>query len=103
MCTACDETYKIFTIELVTKDPVNTNMELFKEIAHRLFQNKVISNININNNKVYHADNKQVFGFDVHLGNPKNPSTINLANVEKALEGLVDQFDDYSEMQIRLS
>ncbi len=80
MCTACDETYKIFTIELVTKDCVNTN-----------------------NHKVYPADNKQVFGFDIHLGNPKNPSTINLANVEKALEGLVDQFDDYSEMQIRLS
>ena len=103
MCTACDETYKIFTIELVTKDPVNTNMELFKEIAHRLFQNKVISNININNNKVYHVDGKQIFGFDIHLGNPKNPLTVTLANVEKALEGLVDQFDDYSEMQIKLS
>lgn len=103
MCTSCDETYKIFSVELVTTDAADTNMELFKEIAHRLFQNKVISNININNNKVYTVEDKQVFRFDIHLGNTKDPLTVNLANVEKALNGLPDQFENYSQMQIKLN
>jgi hypothetical protein len=101
MCTSCDETYKIFSIELVTKESVNTNMELFKEIAHRLFQNKIISNINIDNNRIYNVNDKQMFGFDLHLGNTKNPLTVNLANVEKALDGLLDQFENYSELKVK--
>ena len=103
MCTSCDETYKIFSVEIVTKEPVATNMDLFKEIAHRLFQNKVISNINIDNNKTYTIDGKQIFGFDLHLGNSKNPATVEITNVEKALDGLLDHFQDYSEMQIKLN
>ena len=103
MCTSCDETYKIFSVELVTKEPVTTNMDLFKEIARRLFENKVISNINIDNNKAYHSNDKQMFGFDLHLGNTKNPLTVNLGNVEKALEGLLDHFVDYCEIKIKLS
>lgn len=102
MCTSCNETYRIFSVELVTKEPVTTNMELFKEIAHRLFQNKIISNINIDNNKAYHINDKQIFGFDLHLGNTNNPLTVNLVNVEKALDGLLDHFEDYSELQIKL-
>jgi len=103
MCTSCDETYRIFSVELVTKESVTTNMELFKEIAHRLFQNKIISNINIDNNKAYHNKDKQMFGFHLHLGNTNNPLTINLANVEKALDGLLEKFEDYSEMRIKLN
>ena len=103
MCMACDETYKIFSIELVTKESVNTNMELFKEIAHRLFQNKVISNINIDNNRIYNANDKQMFGFDLHLGNTKDPLTVNLANVEKALDGLLGHFENYSELKVKLN
>ena len=102
MCTSCDETYRIFSVEIVTTEPVTTNMELFKEIARRLFENKVISNINIDNNKAYHNDEKQIFGFDLHLGNTKNPLTVNLENVEKALNGTLDHFEDYSELHIRL-
>lgn len=103
MCTSCDETYRIFSLELVTKDPVDTNMELFKEIAHRLFQNKVISNININNNEAFKIDDKQMFRFDIHLGNTKNPLTVNSENVENALKGLLDQFENYSELRITLN
>ncbi|WP_378953846.1 hypothetical protein [Pelosinus sp. sgz500959] len=103
MCTSCDETYRIFSVEIVTKEPVDTNMELFKEIASRLFVNKIISNINIGNNKAYHSNDKQIFGFELHLGNAKNPATVDLTNVKKALEGLLDQFEDYSEMQIKLN
>lgn len=103
MCTSCDETYRIFSVELITKEPVTTNMDLFKEIATRLFQNKVISNINIDNNKAYHINDKQMFGFHLHLGNTHNPLTITLANVEKALDGLLEKFEDYSEMQIKLN
>ena len=103
MCTACDETYKIFSVELVTKEAVNTNMELFKEMAHRLFQNKIISNINIDNNRSYHKNDKQIFGFDLHLGNVNNPEAVDLTDIEKAFQGILDQFEDYSEMQIKLN
>ena len=102
MCTSCNETYKIFSVEIVTKESVNTNMELYKEIAHRLFQNKVISNINIDNNKAYNSEDRQKFAFDLHLGNTKDPLAVNIANVEKALDGLLDGFADYSELQIKL-
>ena len=103
MCTSCDETYRIFSVELVTKQPVTSNMDLFKEIASRLFQNKIISNINIDNNKAYILNDKQMFGFDLHLGNNKNPLTVTLSNVEKALDGLLEHFKDYSELQIKLN
>ena len=102
MCTSCNETDKIFSVELVTKEPVTTNMELFKEIAHWLFQNNVIYNINIVNNNAYHTNDKQIFGFDLHLSNTNNHLSVNLINVEKALDGLLDQFENYSELQIKL-
>lgn len=103
MCTACDETFKIFSVEIVTNEPVNTDVELYKEIAHRLFQNKVVSNINIGNNKAYTISDRQVFGFDLHLGNKNNPLTVTLANVESALNGILDNFKDYYEIKIKLS
>ena len=100
MSCSCNETDKIFSVELITKEPVTTNMELYKEIAQRLFQNKIISNINIANNKAYNNNDKQKFGFDLHLSNTKDPLTVTLTNVEKALAGLLDNFEDYSELQI---
>lgn len=100
MSCSCNETDKIFSVELITKEPVATNMELYKEIAQRLFQNKIISNINIANNKAYNSNDIQKFGFDLHLSNTKNPLTVTLTNVEKALAGLLDNFEDYSELQI---
>lgn len=78
-------------------------MDLYKEVAQRLFQNKVISLINVGNNRAYVANNKQIFGFDLHLTNRHNPADVTLANVEKALEGLLTQFEGYSELQIKLS
>ena len=100
MSCSCNETDKIFSVELITKEPVATNMELFKEIAKRLFQNKVISNINISNNKSYSINEEQKFAFDLHLSNEKNPLTVNIANVEKALVGILDHFEDYSDLKI---
>ena len=44
-----------------------------------------------------------MFGFHLQLGNTNNPLTITLANVEKALEGVLENFADYSEMQIKLT
>jgi hypothetical protein len=75
-------------------------MELYKEIAHRLFQNKVISNINIGNNKAYHVNDRHLFGFELHLCNKNNPLVVTLPNVENALIGLLDHFEDYNELQI---
>jgi len=100
MSCSCNDTDKIFSVELITKEPVTTNVELYKEIAQRLFQNKIISNINIANNKAYNSNDLQKFGFDLHLSNTNNPLTVNVDNVEKALAGLLDNFEDYSEMKI---
>lgn len=102
MCIACDETSQIFAVEIVTQEPVSNNMDLYKEIAHRLFQNKIISLINVGNNRAYVAEDKQIFGFELHLTNRHNPAAVTLANVEQALAGLLSQFEGYSEMQIRL-
>ncbi|WP_312199774.1 hypothetical protein [Anaerospora hongkongensis] len=101
MCMSCDETSRIFSVEIVTEEPVSTNMDLYKEIAQRLFENKVISLINVGNNRAFVADNKQIFGFDLHLTNRHNPADVNLKNVEKALDGLLAQFTGYSELQIK--
>jgi hypothetical protein len=100
---SCDETSRIFSVEIVTQEPVSTNMDLYKEIAHRLFQNKVISLINVGNNRAYVANDKQIFGFDLHLTNRHNPAEVTLANVEYALQGLLIEFEGYSDMQIKLS
>ena len=103
MCISCDETSQIFSVEIVTQEPVSNNIDLYKEIAHRLFQNKVISLINVGNNRAYVANDKQIFGFELHLTNQHNPANVTLANVENALEGLLTQFEGYSEMQIKLN
>lgn len=103
MCISCDETSRIFSVEIVTREAVSNNMDLYKEIAHRLFKNKVISLINVGNNRAYEANDKQIFGFELHLTNRHNPADVTLANVENALEGLLKQFKGYSEMQIKLS
>lgn len=103
MCISCDETSRIFSVEIVTREAVSNNMDLYKEIAHRLFKNKVISLINVGNNRAYEANDKQIFGFELHLTNRNNPADVTLANVENALEGLLKQFEGYSEMQIKLS
>lgn len=101
MCNSCDATFKVFSVEIVTQEPVDTNMELYKEIAHRLFQNKVISHINIGNNRAYTADGKQLFGFELHLGNKHDPLTVTLANVTTALAGVLDNFGDYHAIAIQ--
>ncbi len=77
-------------------------MDLYKRIAQRLFQNKVISLINVGNNRAYVANDKQIFGFELHLTNQHNPADVTLANVENALDGVLTQFEGYSEMQIKL-
>lgn len=73
MCISCNETSQIFSVEIVTQEPVSSNMDLYKEIAQRLFQNKVISLINVGNNRAYIANDKQIFGFELHLTNRHNP------------------------------
>ncbi len=103
MCMSCNETSQIFSVEIVTQEPVSNNMDLYKEIAQRLFQNKVISLINVGNNRAFVANDKQIFGFELHLTNRHNPADVNLSNVEKALDGILTQFDGYSEMQIKLN
>lgn len=103
MCTSCDTTFKIFSVEIVTQAPVHTDMELYQEIARRLFTNKVISNINVGNNRAYTEGDRQLFGFDLHLGNRHNPLHVSLDHVQSALNGILDHFEDYYEMKIQLN
>lgn len=102
MCTSCDETYRIIAVEITTKEPVTTNMDLFKEIARRLFEGKIITNINIDNNKAYISNDKQLFGFHLHLGNTRDPLLVTLASVETALAGVLEQFEEYSECKFSI-
>ena len=101
MCTCCSTELKVFCVEFVTQEPVSTDVNLYKEIAHRLFQAKVASSVNVGNNKAYFQDGKQIFGFDLHLSNHNNPEAVTLVNVENALVGITDQFDGYCEMMIK--
>lgn len=103
MCMSCNETSRIFSVEIVTREPVSNNMDLYKEIAHRLFQKKVISLINIGNNRAFVADDKQIFGFELHLTNQNNPDHVTLENVENALQDILTQFDGYTDLQIKLN
>ncbi|MBP2636492.1 MAG: hypothetical protein H6Q72_2399 [Firmicutes bacterium] len=103
MCISCDETSQIFSVEIVTRESVKNNIDLYKEIAQRLFQNKVISLINVGNNRAYAENGKHIFGFELHLTNRHNPADVTLANVENALQGLLTQFEGYSDMQIKMS
>jgi hypothetical protein len=60
MCISCDETSPIFSIEILTQDPVSNNMDLYTEIAGKIVANvnKVISLINVGNNRAYIANDK---------------------------------------------
>lgn len=103
MCTSCDETSRIFSVEIMTQEPVSNNMDLYKEIAHRLFQNKVISRIDIGNNRAYVEQDKQIFGFELHLTNGHHPEQVTIENVKTALQGLLTPFEGYSDMLIKES
>ena len=76
---------------------------MYKEIAHRLFQHKVISLINVGNNRAVVANGSKIFAFELHLTNRHNPADVTLANVENALQGILTQFEGYSEIQIKVS
>lgn len=103
MCTSCNETSRIFSVQIVTPEPVNNNMDLYKAIAQRLFQNKVISHINVGNNRTYAANHQHFFAFELHLTNRHNPAKVTLTNIEQALQGLLAQFAGYSNFQIKQS
>ena len=100
MCTSCNAAFTIFSVKILTKEPVDTNVELYKEIAHRLFQNKVASNLHVGKNKAYMADEKQLFGFELHLANTNNPHAVTLENVKSALNGILGSFEGYDELKI---
>ena len=53
MCTSCTESKKVFSVQIATAESVSNNMDLYKEIACRLFREKVISHINVGNNRTY--------------------------------------------------
>ncbi|MDU4962303.1 MAG: hypothetical protein E6X17_16725 [Sporomusaceae bacterium] len=101
MCTACHESARIFAVEIATVEPVETNMELYKAIAHRLFEHKVISHINIGGNRAYQSGDRQLFGFNLHLSNHHDQLRVSLENVEQALRGLLQEFAGYSDLQIK--
>lgn len=100
MCCSCNETHAVFTLEFVTAEPVQTNMEMYHAIAHSLFQGKVISNINVANNRCYKDGAMNKFSFELHLSNTHNAAAVNLEAVSQALAGLTDQFTGYSQLQI---
>lgn len=98
-----DVVYRIFSIELVVKEAVSTDMELFKDITARLFEHKVMTTINIDHVEHYTAAGQLLLRFDIHLCNTHNPALVRLTSVTKALEGLVDNYENYSELKVTLN
>lgn len=98
-----DVVYRIFSIVLVVKEAVSTDMELFKTITARLFEHKVMTTINIDNVEHYTADGKLFFRFDIHLCNTHDPALVRLTSVARALDGLVDDHENYSELKVTLN
>ena len=101
MCCSCNESYKIFTVEFVTAEPVETNMEMYHAIAHSLFQSKVASDVNVAKNTSCQEDGLNRFGFELHLSNTNNPAALTLDGVRQALADLTEKFAGYSQMQIK--
>lgn len=102
MCSSCNDVKKIFSAKIVTTESVSNDMELYKEMACRLFREKVISHIDIGNNRTYVDNNQHIFAFDLHLTNRHDIKVVTLENVEKALAGVLEPFTGYGELKIEL-
>ncbi len=100
MCCSCNESYKIFTVEFVTAEPVETNMEMYHAIAHSLFQSKVASDVNVAKNTCCREEGRNIFAFELHLSNENNPEALTLEGVRRALADLTAKFAGYSQLQI---
>lgn len=92
--------YKQLNIELDMKEPKYIGKPLYQDIARRLIAHKVIESEPMINE--FPGDDKIVSVF-VHICNPDNPENLRLANVKKALEGLIDNYPCYSGMRITLN
>ena len=102
MCSSCNDTKKIFSAKMVTTESVSNNMDLYKEIACRLFREKVISHIDVGNNRTYLENDQHIFAFDLHLTNRHDINVVTLENVEKALAGVLEPFAGYGKLKIEL-
>jgi len=92
--------YKIFNIEIDMEEPVFMGMKLYQDIAQRLMAHNVTTSQPIINE--YPGDDELV-KLVIHIGNPDNPETVCLANVKKALEGLLDNYPCYTGIRITTS
>ncbi len=103
MCTSCTESTRVFSVQIVTVEVVSNNMELYKELACRLFREKVISHINVGNNRAYVENSQNIFAFDLHLTNVHDIGKVTLENIESALDGVLLSFEGYKELKVALS
>lgn len=100
MCNSCNEVKKVFSVRIETTEAIENNMDLYKEIACCLFREKVISHIDVGNNRTYVENNRHVFAFDLHLTNRHDIRLVTLENVENALAGVLTAFSGYENLQI---
>ena len=103
MCTSCTESKKVFSVQIATAESVSNNMDLYKEIACRLFREKVISHINVGNNRTYVENSQNIFALDLHLTNVHDIGKVTLENIESALDGVLLSFKGYEELKVALS
>ena len=103
MCTSCTESKKVFSVQITTAETVSNNMDLYKEIACRLFREKVISHINVGNNRTYVENSQNIFAFDLRLTNVHDIGKVTLENIESALDGVLLSFKGYEELKVALS
>jgi len=92
--------YKIINIELDMIQPVFMGKELYQDIAQRLVAHNVTTSQPIVNE---YPGNDRLASLVVHVSNQDNPENVRLANVKKALDGLLDKYQCYSGIRISLN
>lgn len=92
--------YKIFNIELDMKEPAYVGVKLYQDITARLIAHNITSAQPVISE--YPCDEHTVT-LVVHVSTEDYPENVRLANVKKALEGLLDDYPCYSGIRISLS
>jgi hypothetical protein len=92
--------YKVFNIELDMKEPVYVGKKLYQDIAQRLMDHEIATAQPIINE---FPGDENITNLVVHVGSKENPENVRLANVKKALEGLLEDYPCYTGIRILLS
>jgi hypothetical protein len=93
-----------FMLHLDQKGKGFTQTELYKDIHKRLINKQIAINVvwgsglrtPLNSNEVIHME------IPFKAKNDVAPDNLNISNIKKALEGLLDDYEEYSNLRIEI-